>query len=123
MFRNWLLNSNLGKCVVLGIYNTNNSNGNGSNPKASAQIQLSDDISNYRFLYVISAYYPTMTAVFGTILIPTSLFVMSNELICYSVRASENAIVCDGIGRSNYGNNYIILNCISTLPMVVYGVK
>ena len=117
------LNSNLGTCVVLGIYDTNNSNGNGSNPQASAQIQLSDDISNYRFLYVISAYYPAMTAVFGTILIPTSLFVISNELIFYSVRTSENTIVNDGIGRSNDGNNYIILQCTSTIPMVVYGIK
>ena len=64
-----------------------------------------------------------MTAVFGTILIPTSLFVISNELIFYSVRTSENTIVNDGIGRSNDGNNYIILQCTSTLPMVVYGVK
>lgn len=64
-----------------------------------------------------------MTAVYGTILIPTSLFVISNELIFYSVRTSENTIVNDGIGRSNDGNNYIILNCISTFPMVVYGVK
>ena len=64
-----------------------------------------------------------MTAVFGTILIPTSLFVISNELIFYSVRISENTIVNDGIGRSNDGNNYIILQCTSTLPMVVYGVK
>ena len=118
-----MFNSNLGKCVVLGIYNTNNSNGNGSNPKASAQIQLSDDISNYRFLYVISAYYPSMTAVYGTILIPTSLFVISGELIFYSVRTSENTILNDGIGRSNDGNNYIILQCTSTIPMVVYGIK
>ena len=34
----WNVCSNLGKCVVLGIYDTNNSNGNGSNPQASAQI-------------------------------------------------------------------------------------
>ena len=64
-----------------------------------------------------------MTAVLGTILIPTSLFVISGELIFYSVRTSENTIVNDGIGRSNDGNNYIILQCTSTLPMVVYGVK
>ena len=64
-----------------------------------------------------------MTAVYGTILIPTSLFVISNELIFYPVRTSENTIVNDGIGRSNDGNNYIILQCTSTIPMVVYGIK
>ena len=64
-----------------------------------------------------------MTAVYGTILIPTSLFVISNELIFYPVRTSENTIVNDGIVRSNDGNNYIILQCTSTIPMVVYGIK
>lgn len=110
--------------VKLGEYAVNNGTGPQTNPVGDKTIELNDDISNYRFLYVASAFYTTVTAVFGSICIPTAIFLNSNEYICYPVKfGDEPSPKWDTIGRNGNSNYYINLHCGSTYPMSIWGVK
>ena len=109
--------------VKLGEYATNNGTGIKTNPVGDVTIKLNDDISNYRFLYVASAFYTTVTAVYGSICIPTAIFLHSNEYICYPVKFYDNSLKWDTIGRNGNSNFYINLYCSSTYPMSVWGIK
>ena len=122
------LNSNIGnigeKYDVLGIYNKNNINGPGANPaKEKTTIALKNNITYYRFLLIISAYYNNFKAVYGHILIPTSLFLVSGETIYYPVRISQENVKFDAIERNVNGNTYINLVSNSSFPMTVFGIK
>lgn len=118
------LNSNINKTMVkLGEYATNNSTGIGTNPIGDTTIKLSDDITNYRFLYIVSAFYPALTAVYGSINIPVSAFMNSGEAIMYPVRMGDTYVKFDYVGKNGNSNSYINLTCNSTYPMSVWGIK
>ena len=106
-----------GKLVQLG---TTGGTGEGSTA-ASGTIALTDNVSNYKFLLVITAYYSHLQAVYGYSLIPKQLYSILEEYMYYPVHGGNGVLRFDSYSRKT--DNEIAFICGSSFPISIYGLK